>query len=120
MRLLEVSEDSVERSFEAVRKKHRGKFQRLMERVKKTQSCTRPGFETGHVKSKGKWVVNLSSRELTEGEKKILEKDTKFAPAQGNSMTRNYIRSGRCFKKNQSEGKSVNCKLCTESKISEI
>ena len=28
-----------------------------------------------------KWVVNLSSHELTEGEKKILEKSPKFAPA---------------------------------------
>ena len=61
------------RAFVKVREKQRGKFVRQFERMRSKECSSKV--------DKSKWVINLSTRELKEEERAVLEKGMNFAPA---------------------------------------
>ena len=74
-KLVDVSRASAEKAFVQTRERQKAKFERLL---------AMEGREQG-VREKidrEKWVVNLSQRNLSQQEKKVLQLGMKFAPAQ--------------------------------------
>ena len=73
-KLVDVSQASAEKAFVQTRERQKAKFERLL---------AMEGREQG-VREKidrEKWVVNLSQRNLSQHEKKVLQLGMKFAPA---------------------------------------
>ena len=60
-----ISQESAKRVFEKTREKQKGKFNRLLNSVVK--KCRGPV-------DRSKWIVNLSSRTLTQEEEEVLKK----------------------------------------------
>ena len=67
-----IHENSYKKSFESTKKRHIRKFNELINKNKVTQSAT-------NITDKKKWVVNMSSRQLTHIETDLLSKGLNFS-----------------------------------------
>ena len=67
-----IHENSYKKSFELTKKRHIRKFNELINKNKVTQSAT-------NITDKKKWVINMSSRQLTHIETNLLAKGLNFS-----------------------------------------
>ena len=67
-----IHENSYKKSFELTKKRHIRKFNELISKNKVTQSAT-------NITDKKKWVINMSSRQLTHIETNLLAKGLNFS-----------------------------------------
>ena len=67
-----IHENSYKKSFELTKKRHIRKFNELISKNKVTQSAT-------NITDKKKWVINMSSRQLTHIETDLLAKGLNFS-----------------------------------------
>ena len=67
-----IHENSYKKSFELTKKRHIRKFNELINKNKVTQSAT-------NITDKKKWVINMSSRQLTHIETDLLAKGLNFS-----------------------------------------
>ena len=67
-----IHENSYKKSFDLTKKRHIRKFDELISKNKMTQSAT-------NITDKKKWVINMSSRQLTHIENDLLAKGLNFS-----------------------------------------
>ena len=67
-----IHENSYKKSFELTKRRHIRKFNELINKNKVTQSAT-------NITDKKKWVINMSSRQLTHIETDLLAKGLNFS-----------------------------------------
>ena len=67
-----IHKNSYKKSFELTKKRHRRKFNELISKNKVTQSAA-------NITDKKKWVINMSSRQLTHIQTDFLEKGLNFS-----------------------------------------
>ena len=67
-----IHENSYKKSFDLIKKRHIQKFDELISKNKITQSAT-------NITDKKKWVINMSSRQLTHIETDLLSKGLNFS-----------------------------------------
>ena len=83
-RLLKMSRDNAELTFVNTRERQQQKFERLrLEKSKRDTQQTSTGQD--------RWVVNLSSRNLSEHEVRVLKKGLNFAPTPTNIAKKDII-----------------------------
>ena len=70
--LEKIHENSYKKSFELMKKRHIRKFNEMISKNKVTQSAT-------NITDKKKWVINMSSRQLTHIETDVLAKGLNFS-----------------------------------------
>ena len=78
-RLLEQIKTNTQRVFNTTKDRHKQKFEKLIRKIQATMSPV----DTPYV-DKANWVVNLSSRSLSDAEKALLKKGLNFAVTPAN------------------------------------
>ena len=89
-KVTQISQEHAEKTFLHVREKQREKFARMSERATKVTEREKVK-RIGQVISKEKWVLNFSTHELTEAERKALERGLNFSDCPSKIPRENII-----------------------------